>query len=87
MPKGAATTAVIKVSITVPIIAGKIPPLVIPSVGSVLTKSQVSTGAPFPMISPIMIKRKMQTKPVQRSKVPHSIIDVNLFMAKELDIS
>ncbi len=61
-------------------IAGSMPPLVIPSVGDVLTKVHDNEEVPLLIRSQRITTRKKQTKPVLNSKVPHSIIGVSFLI-------
>src|SRR5687768_8825828 len=74
IPKGMENNAVIRVRNTVPIIGVRIPPRVIPSEGSLDTKSQDSTWEPFVKISYRITHKKKHTSPVDRRSVPHSTI-------------
>src|SRR5690606_4040701 len=77
-PNGIAKAAVSKVSITVPMIGVKIPPLDIPSVGTCVTKSQESTPAPLTTISQMMTTKKKITNKVLSNREPHSTTLVSL---------
>ena len=80
MPKGIANKAVIKVTNAVPVIAGRIPPLVIPSDGIELMNSQDKEGHPLTTRSYNITSNKRITVPVQKSNVVHSIIGVSFFI-------
>src|SRR5690606_9927602 len=77
-PNGMENKAVIKVNNTVPITGVKIPPLVIPSDGTFVTKSHDNWLAPLDTISQITTTRKKHTNKVLVNKVPHSMILDNL---------
>src|SRR5690606_9524678 len=72
-PNGIANNAVRIVNMTVPIIGVKIPPLVIPSLGTFVTKSQVNCPAPLETISQMTTTKKKHTKTVLINNVPHSM--------------
>ena len=74
-PKGTANRVVIKVRITVPTKAGKIPPLVIPSVGNVETKFQDKLLKPFENISHIITPKNAHTNKV----LPHRVSQLQVF--------
>jgi hypothetical protein len=60
-PKGTAKIVVINVSKVVPTIAGRIPPLVIPSEGNLFIKFHDTEGRPFEKISNKIIPRNRHT--------------------------
>ena len=62
VPNGTAAIVIIKVIIAVPTIAGKIPPLVIPSLGNSVKNDQVKFGIP-PIIVTVKIATITKTQP------------------------
>src|SRR5690606_39095619 len=71
-PNGIQNNAVSSVSITVPNIAGKIPPSVIAFRGDWLRNSQLSASQPLKTISKIITPKNSNTIPVQVSRMNHS---------------
>src|SRR5690606_733149 len=71
-PNGIANNAVSIVNITVPIIGVKIPPLVIPALGTLVINSHDNCPAPLETISQITTIKKKHTKTVLINNVPHS---------------
>lgn len=75
-PKGTANSVVIKVSNTVPTMAGSIPPLVIPSVGNDDIKFQDKLEYPFEKISHNITPKNKQTMNV----LPERRIQLNVLI-------
>src|SRR5690606_13653861 len=71
-PNGIANNAVIIVNITVPIIAIKFPPLIIPALETLVIKSHDNCPASLETISQIKTTKKKHTISVLINFVPHS---------------
>jgi hypothetical protein len=80
IPNGVETSAVIRVNITVPVMAGRIPPFVIPSFGRELTNAHDRDEAPLLIRSQRITTKKKHTVPVQSNNVPHSMSGVSFFI-------